>query len=206
MEKSVIEALQKRFPESEVRKRKGNFGKPITYIETAHILDRLNDCFAAEWSFRLLSKEELSTGEILVHGRLEALGIVKEAFGRGYPVTSKDSGEIFSKVDAYKQAASDCIKRCSRLFIGMSAFPASDESTQESQRFVPRSHSHVGTRSPATTKQLQAIKSISRSLRLSEEAVANRCKVQFNTTPENLTKRDASQFISLLSDELRGAA
>ncbi len=88
MEKNVRVALEKRFSEAQVKQRRGSFGKSIVYVDGSAIVARLNECFDADWNFTILEYETLITGEVLVHGRLAAFGVTKEAFGRGMPAVS----------------------------------------------------------------------------------------------------------------------
>ncbi len=114
MEKKTRDALEARFPTDAVRQRKGSFGKSITYVDGQAIVSRLNDCFDADWNFTILEHETLETGEVLVHGRLAAFGVTKEAFGRGMPAVSKDTDEVISAVDAYKSTRLPSTSRVAR--------------------------------------------------------------------------------------------
>ncbi|MCP4607042.1 MAG: hypothetical protein GY847_42100 [Proteobacteria bacterium] len=208
MEKPVREALEKHFPVSEVRQRKGNFGKKITFVEANAIIERLNECFEQNWNFTVVEHMTLDTGEVLVIGRLAAFGVTKEAFGKSSPAISKESGEMISLADAYKSAATDSLKKAATL-LGVGTYLYSDEYQGEDRpsRLVPRpNRPNVESVNNATQKQLAAINSIARNLGISQEAVNNRCKIQFKTNTENLSKRDASTFISMLTQEQRGAA
>lgn len=207
MEEKIRKALEAKFSNESVRKRKGSFGKTISYVEANAVIGRLNDCCESEWSFTIISHQELSTGEILVHGRLEVFGIKKEAFGRGFPAVSKDTGEVISAVDAYKAACSDSLKKCATLF-GVATHLYSDDPQEEEQ---PR-NTTVRKLPPTdrlSQKQLSTIWSMGRNLGLNAEQVRQLSVNHFGVSPEQLTKSDASVFITKLAEELdekRGAA
>jgi len=130
MEKELRTRLSQPFPESYIHQRKGSFGKTLNYLSASAVIERLNECFENDWSFMIITHEVLPTDEVMVHGRLTALGVSKDAFGRGQQAVNRDTGEIVSAADAYKSAVSDCIKRCARL-LGVGAYLYSDEPVEE---------------------------------------------------------------------------
>ena len=210
MEKKTRDALEKRFPDSQVKQRRGSFGKSITYVDGQAIVARLNDVFDADWNFTILEHETLETGEVLVHGRLAAFGVTKEAFGRGMPAVSKDTDEVISAVDAYKAGATDALKKCATL-LGVAAYLYSDDYQEEeppARRLVPRpinngkSASKPTNGSRITQKQLSTIWSMGRNLGLSADGLRVRCQETFNLSPETLSRTDASSFITELGAEL----
>ena len=210
MEKSVRKALEARFPDEAVKSRPGSFGKTLNYVEGAAVVARLNDVLDGEWSFVIAENRELPTGEILVLGRLTVLGqITKEAFGRSSPAISRETGEVLSAGDAYKSAATDSLKKCASL-VGLGLYlhsddltDAPDEKPAEEQRERPAKPT-AAPRDRLTQKQLSAIWSVGRGLKLSADAVRKRSVEMFNVQPEQLSKGDASAFISTLAAEIDG--
>jgi hypothetical protein len=226
MEKKTREALENRFPDNQVKQRKGSFGKPINYVDGQAVVARLNACFDADWSFAIVSYDALETGETLVHGRLTALGITKEAFGKSSPAVSRETGEVISMADAYKAAATDAIKKCATL-LGVAAYLYSDDYREEDP---PHRRSGVhgvnglnGVHNPPapngdsvahnnrdlnnnrlTQKQLSALWGMGRSLGLNADQIRQRSMSIFNVVPEQLTRADASTLIGEFSDELNG--
>jgi hypothetical protein len=218
MEPKVRQALEARFDDL-VKKRRGSFGKEIHYVEGAAIVARLNDAFAADWSFSIVSHSVLATGEVLVHGRLVVYGVTKEAFGRGNPAVSKETGEVLSMADAFKAAATDALKKCATL-LGVAGYLYTDEplETDEPKPAFPRSaqrnpnnpnNAHSPANDRLTQRQLSTLWSMGRRLGLDAEAIRKRCREEFGSIPEQLNKTDASAFISELErriEKQRGAA
>lgn len=73
-----IEILEQAF--DNVRQRKGAGGRTFDYIETSAFIQRLNDAFDAEWSFRVVEHIEGET-EIAVLGELTAENVTKQQWG-----------------------------------------------------------------------------------------------------------------------------
>ena len=204
MDDKVRHALEAKFPNDAVKQRKGSFGKNITYVDGAAVVARLNDCFEAAWDFTIVEHHVLDTGEVLVLGRLSAFCVVKEAFGRGMPAVSKETGEVISAADAYKAAATDALKKCATL-LGVAAYLYSDD-YQEDQPQPKAVRSVAANGDRLTQKQLSAIWSLGRSLGFNADQLRRRVLETFAVAPEGLTKKDASTFISQLNEESRGAA
>ncbi|MDD5308323.1 MAG: Rad52/Rad22 family DNA repair protein [Deltaproteobacteria bacterium] len=201
MEPNIRKALSAPFPADAVKNRRGNFGKPINYVDGAAIIARLNDCFENNWNFTIVEHHVLTTGEVLVLGRLGAFGVVKEAFGRGMPAISRETGEVLSEADAYKAAATDALKKCATM-LGVAAYLYSDDVPEQPEEKPKATKPANDARDRLTQKQLQAIWSMARGLKLDAEAVRKRSVEMYGVQPENLTKNDASAFISMLGEEI----
>ena len=209
MDKSIRTALEAKFSNEAVKKRRGSFGKEICYVEGGAVVARLNDCFDGEWSFVIVEHRVLDTGEILVHGRLSVLGIVKEAFGKSAPPVNRETGEVLSEADSFKAASTDALKKAATL-LGVAAYLYSDDITDAPEEKPadekPAEEKPVkptgDRRERLTQKQLSAIWSMGRGLKLSAEAVRKRSVEMFNVQPEQLLKSDASAFISKLGEEM----
>ena len=208
MDEKLRTALSAPFPENQVKTRPGSFGnKPIQYLESSTIVARLSDVCQGDWSFTILSHEVLENGEVLVHGRLEALGVVKEAFGRCASV-NKDGEVIRALGDCYKAAATQSLTVCCRL-LSIAAYLYSEDYTDtpndQPQRLVPRS----AAPQRASAKQVSAIWAIGRKLGLDANAIRQRCFGDYGAFPEQLDKQTASAFIQVLGSEVdaqQGAA
>jgi len=100
--------LTEPFDKSDVKQRKGPGGKMLSYIDTPLVIERLNEAFAGDWSFRIVSHEITDT-EVVVLAEIEAAGIVKQQFG------SKGRENNVPLGDTAKAAASDCLKKCATL-------------------------------------------------------------------------------------------
>jgi len=205
MEESTRKALSAAFPESQVKTRPGSFGhKTVQYVEASAIIARLSDVCQGDWSFTILSHETLDSGEVLVHGRLEALGVRKESFGRCASI-SKDGEVIRNLGDCYKAAATEALKVCSRL-MGIGAYLYADEPAAEpevTQQPQPRSKPTPVT-SRASSKQVSAIWSLGRRLGLDANAIRARAAADYGAFPEQLDRSAASAFITALADQVDG--
>jgi len=227
MEKQIRTALAAPFPEESVKKRRGSFGKPVNFVCGSAVVARLNDCFDGDWSFAIVEHRVLSTGEVLVHGKLTALGIIKEAFGKAAPAISRETGEVLSEADAYKAAATDSLKKCATM-LGVAAYLYADEVIEQPvEKPVPSTQAQPaqgtqdkpakpvgdtrpvantrpvgGTQERLTPKQLQAIWNMGRKLGLGVDAVRQRAVEGFGKAPEQLGRADASALITQLGEEI----
>lgn len=110
------ELLEKPFAPDQIKQREGNFGRMLDYIEGHTIIQRLNEAFDAEWSFRIISHEVVKEAdEVLVLGELKACGIVKSQFGSSKIKRTRETGEIISLADDLKAAATDALKKTATL-------------------------------------------------------------------------------------------
>jgi hypothetical protein len=205
------QALEARFPDELIKKRRGSFGKPINYVEGSAVISRLNDALEGEWSFTIVEHFVVETGEVLVHGKLTALGVTKEAFGKSSPAISRETGEVLSVGDAYKAASTDALKKCATL-LGVAAYLYSDDVPDAvNDKPALAKQDKLSSSKPTTTsrdrlsqKQLSTIWSMARNLNLDADAVRRRTMELYGVQPENLSKTDASTLISAL--EKRRAA
>lgn len=83
----------------------------IEYVETAAVIQRLNEVFGHDWSFDIRESHRLDDAQILVLGVLTAGGVTKTAFG-GSAIGQGDENVI----NAYKAAVGDAIKLCAKQF------------------------------------------------------------------------------------------
>jgi len=51
------ELLEKPFDQDQIKQREGSYGRMLDYIEGHAIIQRLNEAFDAEWSFKIISHE-----------------------------------------------------------------------------------------------------------------------------------------------------
>ena len=126
----TLDVLTRPFDASLVKKRKGPRGKILDYLEAHTVIARLNDAFAGEWSFSVLS-HDVSDEEVLVLGELSADGVTKQQFG------SKTREENVPLGDSAKAAASDALKKCATLFgVGLELYlkDKEDENNHQSDR------------------------------------------------------------------------
>src|SRR5206468_8721219 len=103
------------FPPEQIKQRKGSFGVVLDYIEGATIIQRLNDCFEAEWMFEIVD-HRVYEEEVVVLGRLTAAGITKCQFGKSKITLTRDEKKQVSIGDDLKAASTDALKKCATLF------------------------------------------------------------------------------------------
>lgn len=124
----VLEILQRPFEEGQIKQRKGRGGSKFDYIEAHSVIDRLNEAFGIDWSFEVVSHEQMAS-ELVVLGKLSVDGVVKMQFGgKEIEVYSKGNrkGEVISESDNIKAATSDALKKCASLFgIGLYLYAGS---------------------------------------------------------------------------------
>jgi hypothetical protein len=207
------EALERLFPEAIIKSRKGPFGQSFSYVEGAEYIRRLNEAFDAEWSFEIVEHHIRET-EVIVIGKLTAGTITKMAFG-GSNITVSREGEIISLADDLKAAATDALKKASSLLgVGLHLYSdgepkyttgmPSSSSNGKSNGSNGNGHRPNGngvSRDRITQRQLSAIWALARSLGLSSDAVRERASMAFGVLPEQLSKNEASAFISELTQE-----
>ncbi|MBM3263791.1 MAG: hypothetical protein FJY97_10265 [candidate division Zixibacteria bacterium] len=124
MENTIQKALSHPFPGHLIRQRKQAWtdrrtGQTRTlsldYVETAVIIQRLNEVFGHAWSFDIRESQRIDDNQVLVLGALNAGGVTKTAFGGA----AIGNGEE-NVVNAYKAAVGDAIKLCAKqLGIGL---------------------------------------------------------------------------------------
>jgi len=208
MEPKIRTALSAPFGDELVKRRRGSFGREISYVEGNAVIARLNDAFGNDWNFTVVEHHELPTGEVLVLGRIGAFGVVKEAFGRGMPAISKETGEVLSAADAYKSAATDALKKAATLLgVALSLYSddvpeSSDEKSVVQSRTEPRKAPPLTNR--ASAKQVQAVWSLGRKLGLDANAIRARSMAEHGAFPEQLDRQAASAFIGELAAEIDG--
>jgi hypothetical protein len=209
--------LEQPFDQSLVKSRRGPFGQSLSYVEIQSYIQRLNEAFDGQWSFEIVS-HEVHSSEVVVKGRLSTSSITKVAFGGSSITTARDTGEVISIADDLKAAASDCLKRAARLLgLGLHLYndtpvpvPRPNGNNGNGAHRGNGNGSH-GTRPPqrkcgdrATQRQVTAIWSMGRSLGQSAEQLRERALSVYGAQPEQLSKAQASTFITELGEALSG--
>ena len=133
MENRGLKAILERpFPNNIIKSRKGYNGNFLSYVETVHYIERLNEAFNHQWDwqitdFSILNNEVYCKGKLTVE--LNGKTIVKAGFG-GKEITlidvyDKQTRKVIGKKnlsigDDLKSAGSDALKKaCSLLGIGL---------------------------------------------------------------------------------------
>ena len=126
MEDNVVELLSRPLSSADVKSRKqGNFS--LSYIETWRAIEVANECFGyGGWSHGVKEIKQAWAGEVQgkkgtrfeVHaiciGWLRVGDVLIEDVGYGSGMSYGNEGEPNEL--AYKEAVSDCLKRCLRCF------------------------------------------------------------------------------------------
>jgi Rad52/22 family double-strand break repair protein len=193
------EVLCRPFPPELVRHRPGRNGTTISYVSTAHVIQRLNEAVDA-WSFQIL-EHSIEQDEVIVIGRLEADGVIKCSFG-GSRVTLDQAGQIVSLADDLKSAASDALKKsASMLGLGLHLYgggPA-PAPTNGGNGHGTRTNGGNGAPSPGdriTSRQVSAIWANCRKHGVTREALGNLLVQRFKKDKvELLSKRQASSLL-----------
>jgi hypothetical protein len=106
--------LEQPFTPDQIKQRKGNFGRDLTYLEGHAVIQRLNDALEADWSFEILH-HELFQDEVLVKARLTTGTISKTHFGSSTITRNKKTGDLISLGDDLKAATTDALKKAATL-------------------------------------------------------------------------------------------
>src|SRR4030095_16088723 len=165
------ELLEKPFAPEQIKRRQGTNGDVLDYIEGCAVIQRLNECFDAEWIFEI-QEHRVYEDEVVVLGKLTAQGVSKSQFGKSRITRSKKDNSIISLGDDLKAAATDCLKKCATLFgVGLHLYfeaPASTNGNGNGQPHSEGSNSDVGR---LTAKQLSAIFSLAKARSWSNKQV-----------------------------------
>jgi hypothetical protein len=199
------ELLEKPFAPEQIKQRKGSFGDVLDYLEGATVIQRLNDCFDAEWIFEI-SDHRVYEQEVVVLGRLTACGITKSQFGKSKITRSKADQSVVSIGDDLKAAATDSLKKCATLFgIGLhlyldgpstGAFPAAGQTRETGAR-----EQNVPDNGRLTAKQLSAIFSLAKNRQWTNKQVRDLTQEMFGKMPDFLSKKEASAVIQHLQEQ-----
>ncbi|GBE30123.1 single-stranded DNA-binding protein DdrA [bacterium BMS3Bbin04] len=102
------------FPPELVKQRKGNFGKSLDYVETATVIQRLNEALDGRWSYTIQTMD-IEPEHVVVRGRLSIGDTHREQYGVSRITRHRDTGEVVNIGDDLKSAASDALKKCASL-------------------------------------------------------------------------------------------
>ena len=170
------ELLEKPFEQQDIRQRKGNFGKTLDYVETATVIQRLNDAFESQWSFEVTEYQQMNS-EVVVLGKLTADGICKMQFGSSKITTNTKTGEVICLGDDLKAATSDCIKKASTLLgIGLHLYGEKESVRDEMSQMTGNRGDNL-----ITKEQLSRIKELRTDLGWTPEKVQETSERMFAT-------------------------
>jgi len=203
--------LEKPFTSEQIKRRQGMNGDVLDYIEGCAVIQRLNECFDAEWIFEI-QEHRVYDDEVVVLGRLTAQGVSKSQFGKSRITRSKKDSSIISLGDDLKAAATDCLKKCATLFgVGLHLyFDVPQTGNGKGQGNGNGNESGNGEHRPSnsegngsdtgrlTAKQLSAIFSLAKVRNWSNKQVRDFSQEMFGKMPDFLNKKEASAVIQHL--------
>src|SRR5437899_395146 len=199
------EILEKPFAPEQIKRRQGTNGEVLDYIEGCAVIQRLNECFDAEWIFEI-QEHRVYDAEVVVLGKLTAQGVSKSQFGKSRITRSKEDNSSISLGDDLKAAATDCLKKCATLFgVGLHLYfdapsPANGNGSDHSHGVAHGNEQHhsVGSNGNGsdigrlTAKQLSAIFSLAKTRGWSNKQVRDFALEMFGKLPDFLNKKEAS--------------
>ena len=207
------EILETPFASDQIKQRHGTNGDVLDYIEGCAVIQRLNECFDAEWIFEI-HEHHVYDDEVVVLGKLTAQGVAKSQFGKSRITRAKKDNAVISLGDDLKAAATDCLKKCATLFgVGLHLYfdvpqtvPAGNghaNGTGNSHAANGHSVAKVpeGNGEPAgrlTAKQLSAIFALAKARGWSNKQVRDFSQEMFAKLPDFLNKTEASAVIQHL--------
>ena len=201
------ETLEKPFAPEQIKRRQGTNGDVLDYIEGCTVIQRLNECFDAEWVFDI-QEHRVYDDEVVVLGKLTAQGVSKSQFGKSRITRSKKDNAIISLGDDLKAAATDCLKKCATLFgVGLHLYfdtpsPTNGNGNDHSHDVAHGnglnsvgSNGNVSDVGRLTAKQLSAIFSLAKTRGWSNKQVRDFAQEMFGKLPDFLSKKEASAVI-----------
>ncbi len=202
----VREVLDRPFGSELVKTRPGSFGQTLSYVEAHQYVTRLNEAFGVAWSFQIIQHEILEH-EVVVVGKLTALGHVRMAFGGSTITRAKETGEPVSIADDLKAASTDSFKKsCSFLGVGLHLY-GDDPAKNPPQRISGNGDGQANGngkkangKGRLTSRQLEAILAIGRDNGLDREQVRQMVLDRFGRNLEFIGKQEASSFITELQN------
>jgi hypothetical protein len=202
------EILERPFASDQIKQRQGTNGDVLDYIEGCAVIQRLNECFDAEWIFEI-QEHHVYDDEVVVLGKLTAQGVAKSQFGKSRITRAKKDNAIISLGDDLKAAATDCLKKCATLFgVGLHLYfdgPQIGVSGNGHSNGI--GNSHADAKGPEvnavlagrlTAKQLSAIFALAKARGWSNKQVRDFSQEMFARLPDFLNKAEASAVIQHL--------
>ena len=201
MNSDTRSALERPF--NDLKSRPGRNGQQLTYIEACQVIDRLNEAFSSDWTFRILDHQILDA-EVVVVGELEAGGTTKQAFGGSEITKSRDGGQPICVADDLKSAATDALKKAATLLgVGLRLYGSNNgagngDATQEPGRNEANGSNGSGA-NRLSRKQHSYIQTLARERGMDRGALEQMSRDRFGKVSSYISVKDASALI----DELR---
>ena len=190
--------LTRPFPAEQIKRRQGQGGKMLSYIEAHNVVARLNEaCGEDGWSFEIV-EHQVRDEEVVVVAKLTANGIVKMSFG-GADIARDRDGRPLSIADSLKAAGSDALKKAASLLgVGLHLYGGSDEPSVQPPAAAPAPES---PNDRLTSRQLSAIQSIARRRNIGRGHLTSMLELRFQKAElAHLSRREASSLLSELTE------
>jgi len=188
------ELLEQEFDSSQIKTRKGNYGKKIDYIETAAVIKRLNDAIDGEWSFEIV-EHIIQDDDVAVLGKLSTNGVMKMQWGSRKIGRNSRTGAIICLGDDLKSAASDSLKKTASLLgCGLHLYTEDDLTPEEP--VTNKSDEKI------TKEQLAQIKKLRTELSWEPDDVQEQAQKMFKTEVTELNPTMADAFIAFLKAQV----
>jgi hypothetical protein len=188
------ELLEKEFEKDQIKTRRGNYGKDIDYVETAAVIQRLNNAIDGDWSFEVV-EHIIQDNDIAVLGKLSTNGVVKMQWGSRKIKKNSKTGEIICLGDDLKSAASDSLKKAASL-LGCGLHLYTDDELEPLVPVTNKSEEKI------TQEQLAQIKKLRTDLGWNADKVVEQAQKLFQTDVLELNPTMAQTFIAFLQTQL----
>ena len=191
------EMLCRPFAPEQIKRREGQGGKWLSYVEAHSVIARLNEGCDV-WSFEIVEHQILAE-EVVVVAKLTADGIMKMAFG-GSSITRDREGRAMSIADALKAAGSDALKKAASLLgVALELYGAGPPESMPGRRVCAPSPESPNDR--LTSRQLSAIQSIARRRSIGRGHLTSMLEQRFQKgVLGHLSRREASSLLSELTE------
>ena len=184
------ELLEQEFDKEQIKTRKGNYGKTFEYVETAAVVQRLNDALDGSWSFDIVDYI-IKDNDVTVLGKLSTNGDTKMQFGSRKIGKNSKTGEIINIGDDLKAAASDSLKKAASL-LGCGLYLYTEDDLMPAQPVTNKSDEKI------TQEQLTQIKELRTELSWEPDKVQEQTQKMFQAEVTKLNPTMAIAFIAFL--------
>ena len=191
-----VQDLSQPFTTDQVKKRRGNRGKQLDYVEASTVIARLNQSLEGDWGFRIV-EYKVETDEVLVLGELQVRNAVRQQFGGSRITRNKDTNEAINIADDLKSAASDALKKCAVGF-GVALHLYSDSIPVQQTNGHTSNGSGPANGNRITNDQIVTIFQAAKEHNLPQSAVIKMAKDSFSTSISNLSPDQANELVAMI--------
>jgi hypothetical protein len=192
------DVLKRPFEPDEIKTRKAGGGRSLRYADGATYVRRLNEAFDHAWQWTILARDRCpevdSDGkpcadELVVLGRLEAGGVVHEAFGGATVGRGENLG------DDWKAAATDALKKAASLFgIGLELYTDVRPRDEEDEAKPPAKQASKPSPSQRLAAVMARVSENAKALGWTADVLDQKCLETYNVASAGLTLEQAEQL------------